>query len=551
MWTSKNQSKSNAPKSKKGQKTTKTMNVDSNDGRVAIELCLTTQAPDSTATASNGNMDVEVDAELEPETKRARTDAVVGNPDTNDATAVSTVPTLSTQDTPTVVDDNDDEQIPQPKYKILERVFAKDVETGLLYGAIIRKSLYGVHYQRQLMLVTVTSEKDVQDFFDQEPEPTWHYFIHYQGWNVKWDRWVPESWLFDPTESTERLAKRLGTEVSRIRSELRKAKKGSRGKVNEQKVAELFHKRAAELELEHRQEEKAKELAAQGIVVKAEEEAVDVAKKKSRPRGRWTKAGLEKELKLRSKQLQGRRKQVHSDMLVLPFTLKKLLVEDWEIITQCGMLPILPAKVTVKDALDRYVKTKMPPQTMEISNGDGDQDKDKDCNDSGCKDNSESSNEQTDTKESTPKEEEEEEKEEPERNEWQEMADGIMLLLDQAIPSRLLYPMEIVQYECQTENDQSDGAENTDQKDFWRRRGSAIYGCEYLLRLLVRLPTLLTQKYTEAFLRESILNKLNDLIRFLLNEQNSLFAQKYRKPTAEEAERIEDDDEEEDDDDEE
>lgn len=389
------------------------------------------------------------------------------------------------------------DEVPKSKYRVRQRVFAKDLETGLLYESTIRRCIFGIQYQRQLNLSTVKSEKEVQAFFDQEPEPVWHYFIHYHGWNVKWDRWVPEDCLFDPTDSTRRFAKRMSNEVTKIRAQMRK-RGGENGKANQVRVAEELQKRMLQLERQHRLEEKRMELAAQGVAMDAansEEEELLLTTKKATTRrhGRWTSSAMEKEIKMRGRHLQGRRKQVHNEMLVLPFPLKKVLVEDWEIVTQCGMFASVPAQVTIQEALEKYKEMKIQQEQDE---------------------------EPQQQQELLQKDSTAETKKQGKHEEWDEMVEGIMLLFDQGVPTRLLYGPELIQYDAMESQEELQG-----------RRHANIYGCEHLLRLFVRLPTLLTQEFPESFLRE-ILPKLNDLIRFLQKEQSLFFAQKYRKPNS-------------------
>merc|ERR1712238_596319 len=71
-----------------------------------------------------------------------------------------------------------------------------------------------------------------------------------------------------------------------------------------------------------------------------------------------TKTALENERTLRNQGLQGKRKGSFTNVIHLPFTFKKILTEDWEVISQCAMLHNLPTTVTVKDALDAYLKIK-------------------------------------------------------------------------------------------------------------------------------------------------------------------------------------------------
>jgi hypothetical protein len=40
----------------------------------------------------------------------------------------------------------------------------------------------------------------------------WHYFVHFQGWNKKWDRWTDESEISKKTENVGRNGQRDGSE---------------------------------------------------------------------------------------------------------------------------------------------------------------------------------------------------------------------------------------------------------------------------------------------------------------------------------------------------
>jgi hypothetical protein len=93
-----------------------------------------------------------------------------------------------------------------------------------------------------------------------------------------------------------------------------------------------------------------------------------------------------------------------------------------------------------------------------------------------------------------------------EEQEWHEMVDGICLFFDQALPERLLYQPERIQYEFLLE-------------EMGTKRFSDVYGCEFLLRLFLRLPAILVGELSESE-SKSILAKLNDLVRFLQKHQS-------------------------------
>lgn len=302
------------------------------------------------------------------------------------------------------------------KFKFKQRVYAKDTETGILYEAVIRRFMYATQHQRQLKLNADTSEDCVRDFFEREPQAKWWYFVHYSGWNVKWDRWIEEDHLFEATDSTKAFAKRLATELSAIRSEARKKYSGPKAKVQ---VALELDRRIVEMEREHRMEERRKELAAKGEAMQKADLFKDAEKNK---KSKWTKSSIQKEMMLREKHLQSRRAQQSSELLVLPFALKKIMVEEWEIVTQCRMCANLPAAVTVRQALEHFFDYKM--DSLKVGQ---------------LKENGEHhaknvSIDETDGRKAAV------------AREWREMVDGVCLFFDQAIPERLLYGIEMIQY---------------------------------------------------------------------------------------------------------
>lgn len=374
-----------------------------------------------------------------------------------------------------------------PKFRFRQRVYAKDSETGLFYEGIVRRASFGVQYQRQIKLSPTLSEEEFAAALEQDMEPTWWYYIHYLGWRVQWDRWVAEGDLYEATESTKLFAKRLLDEVKTIKAELRSK---SSGKPAAARVAKELERRMTLMEREHRMEERRRELAAQGKVMEqAEADALLSSAQKSRSKSKWNKANIDKEIALRQRHLQGKRSQSSAELLVLPFTLKKILVEEWEIVTQSNMLASLPAAISIRQALDMYLNVKLEAMRPAEEKKDEDVDKGHPA-----------------TEASASKEE----------VEWREMVDGICLFFDQALPERLLYQTEHIQYELMLEEGQGG------------RRWSDVYGCEFLLRLFLRLPALLVGELSESE-SKSILAKLNDLVRFLQKHHTTIFTQSYRR----------------------
>jgi hypothetical protein len=101
--------------------------------------------------------------------------------------------------------------------------------------------------------------------------------------------------------------------------------------------------------------------------------------------------------------------------------------------------------------------------------------------------------------------------------EWIDMANGMMMFFDEALPVRLLYEAELPQVRVMNRI-----------LEYAQVRDVDIYGCEYLLRLLVRLPDLVASGVDEVEAR-SIFAKINDFVRFLHKNQATLLKQNFRK----------------------
>jgi len=184
--------------------------------------------------------------------------------------------------------------------------------------------------------------------------------------------------------------------------------------------------------------------------------------------------------------------------LRLPFTLKKILVDEWELIGQqqhqsddipssCEttgarirrVLPNLPSPIPIKSILDQYLKGKL---------------------------------DMFETKDSR-------------QAVWIEMVNGISTCFDQFLPL-ILYYQEQAQYNAMMLNGFFADGDDTEKK----HTPIHVYGCEHLLRLITKLPSLLADSETSVKELRSIIAKVGDLLRFLQKNQSTFFVQTYRSP---------------------
>jgi hypothetical protein len=402
----------------------------------------------------------------------------------------------------------EEEDLPLAHYQVKQKVLARDAD-GLLYEAFIRRCLYGPHHHKQVQIGMVNNEAEMEDYWQRHSQPTWHYFVHYTKWKVNWDRWVSQDDILELTPENSELANCITQEHRNLQKEFKA--KSNKGKVRDGGA----FLRAWKKRLQAMQEERT-----MGDDTTGRKKAA-AAKRKQAANGAWTKAALEKERKLRQRDLTT--SVVTTQKIVLPFSLKRVLVEEWEVISQCHMVHSLPAPVTIRQALEQYLAESKGIQIQQQSKSSSvievDAPPKEEAFDTKPMDVEEPESENKEpTKEPVVERQEEEDEETKTRNkEWTDMVDGIILLFDQALPFRLLYPQELIQHAA------------VEADDELRERSKAdLYGCEHLLRLCLRLADIVAQDMDEEE-SKPLYAKVNDLVRFLHKHQSTLFAQSYRK----------------------
>jgi len=472
-------------------------------------------------------------------------------------------------------DDEDDvDEVPEQKFQVRQKVYARDDKaSGVLYESVVRRAMWGLREKKINVLLVNPDDPNALKLEDEDEEEwCWHYFVHYQGWNVKWDRWVEEGSLYVANEASRELAALLKKELDKIVKLQRKG--GGGNDIN------VIRRLMAQLEAEFREEERREELRKKGLLPpKADDDNAgsdgndegddnkdgDAAdgdtlnnkkgdgadavagggedpkepatssgvtpkpKKKTYP-----KALLEKEKKLRKKHLEGKlwRKASHAQKIVLPFTLKKVMVEEWELVTLCGMVPRLPSGVPIREALNRFLQNKLQQLGIAFDGaGDGHRSAAENCG--GGNRSSEEEKKDGDPADVSAELEAmenaeleamtEDDETAKKRREWEEMVNGVAQLFDEALPVHLLYEQERMHHRVIMRSEILEG-----------KLPSEIYGCEYLLRLMVQFPTLLLESGLPESDMRTILSKMNELLRFLQKHQSELFNATYRKPEGKE-----------------
>jgi hypothetical protein len=497
-----------------------------------------------------------------------------------------------------------EDTLPESRYKVTQRVYAKDDSTGLLYPAFVRKVMWGPKVDSTKLIVNDQSVVENDDEDDDEDEDvrrwspkynTFHYYVHFYGWAVSWDRWVHQEYLYEDSEFTLSLSKLLTSEYKKVQP-----KKGQRMSLIQMAT---WMKRIVELEAELKmtenemgenyegkrnittdnsnveesktdvecatvkfvQDNKTMHYASATVKKVTEDDncriRVRVKVCTSKPCDNQaldldsameavvdepvlpiiTTAILQKQSQLHESGLKMKHKKHLSDQLTLPFNLKKILVEEWEVITQCNMLHNVPCNTSVRKALNVYLESKLEPLRNERANESGANAGDK----VGC------------TKVKTT--------DDDVGKEWIDMVEGIALFFDQALPAHLLFNEERGQYDslCRQIRTQrrnfavaasaasmtlegsstamalsSDGdGKSPSNNNILPERMSEIYGCEHLIRLFLRLPGVIAESSTMTGMEaRRVFAKVGDLVRFLQKNQ-SLFESSFRKPLAGEMRR--------------
>lgn len=283
-----------------------------------------------------------------------------------------------------------------PQFEVDQKVWAKDQEN--------------IHNEATIRKVRLQDNE-------------WRFFVHYNGWNARWDTWLPaDAIALDTPENRELF---LDIQLARQKS-------------------------LAELELASKKQ-------------KRSQLSTPNSKESSKRR------------KHNSIASQTPPQTIDYEFCELPLTLKTVLVDEFDKVTRpprdnrhiLRVVHELPASVTVQQMVHHFAKNRRA--------------------------NSEN------------------------HDDIEAFESGVLRLFEEALPKCLLYPQERPQYQVVIRDNKNNLAD--------------IYGCEYLLRLIIRLPLLLTPSTETTVLMGPL---LMELIVLMQKNRQACFKGNYRAPTSDE-----------------
>ena len=200
----------------------------------------------------------------------------------------------------------------KPKYGMGDKCFAR--EGPLIYEAQIRK-----------VLAPNSTSIDSQ----------WQYFIHYQGWNVKWDKWVTQGSLLPDNDETREIAKRAKEQAKRTKASSKKVKGGKGADVEAEDSAKRKKEKKDPADATVDEEailriKRARYLANNSLTGSYDPSAMGEGEGETAAGGDGDGDGADGGEGKKSAKEGGTRVDPRGVLRpILPFPLKKLLVDDW------------------------------------------------------------------------------------------------------------------------------------------------------------------------------------------------------------------------------
>ncbi|KAL3479863.1 chromatin modification-related protein eaf3 [Aspergillus californicus] len=262
----------------------------------------------------------------------------------------------------------------------------------------------------------------------------YEYLVHYKGWKNTWDDWVPQDRLRKFTEENRELATTLR----------REAEAALRQKTS--KPTAVKKRAGSDRSSARGSEERQTSVPARGT-----------------KRARDNDVEKEESFYVRP-----------SVKIHMPDPLKSLLVDDWENVTKNQQVVALPAKSSVNQILDDYLKEEKPNRT-----GSSDYDV------------------------------------------LEEVTMGVREYFDKSLDKILLYRFEREQYRVLRKKWESESGDATSKGPL------DIYGAEHLTRLFATMPELLAQTNMDLQSTNRLREELSKFAMWLSRNSNNYFATRY------------------------
>jgi len=405
------------------------------------------------------------------------------------------------------------------KFKVNDKVLVTDANTSSstpinerpLYEAIIRKSSlkYIDPITRKILPESKkrggrsNAKNNINSNVSPPPdgEQVWCHLVHYNGWNVRHDKWMCEKDnIFEDTpENRQRVGGGKEQEDEEEESSSDEEEVEERADNNKQKDASEIRRQAAKLGWERRKkmlaEKSGGSIAVNTLGKKMKSKKRSIGEINNEESSSSSDDEEEEDLEI----VYQKNLQQITDACTLPFTLQTKLIDDRDRITKIvyqtpnsytgddnpssgrtsqkgiTMLHKLPSTMNMIQIMGQYIKDKKQDDLEELAN-DSDEDDDEESISSSAK---------AEVK--------------LRKKQRKKFANDIVSLVNLVLPLFLLYNEERDQYttyinereNTTTDTDVSEVTSGQGEKD--KRRPCAIYGAEHLIRFFVKLPSIIAK----------------------------------------------------------